>query len=87
MTLDELKAELRITDESLDDVLTPLLAGIEAEARQFLAVDALPDEPDVRQGLVMLARVQFDATTPDEAAKFRRVAETLLTPHRQGMGL
>ena len=87
MTLDELKAELRITTTDLDDVLEPMLVGIQAEARQFLGCVALPDEPDIRQGLVMLARAQFDAAGPDEAMKFRRVAETLLQPHRMGMGL
>ena len=87
MTLEELKAELRITSDDLDPPLAALLAGVEAEARQFIGRDFIPDEPDVRQGLVMLARSQFDAATPDEAMKFRRVAETLLQPHRVGMGL
>lgn len=87
MTLEELKSELRVTGNDLDDILNPLLAGVQAEARQFLGRDFLPDEDDVRQGLVMLARSQFDAATPDEAMKFRRVAETLLQPHRVGMGL
>lgn len=42
--------------------------------------------PDVLAAVAILVRVQYDAVEADEAAKWRRVAETLLQPYRTEMG-
>lgn len=89
LTLASLKNELRIEADNvdLDPVLQALVDGVLAEAKSYLCTPAVPDEPDVYQGCVLLARAKFDAVTPQEAAAYRDGALALLTPYRVGMGL
>jgi hypothetical protein len=47
-----------------------------------------PEIPaDVIAGVCLLVRVQYEALDPDEAAKWRKVAETLLQPYRTEIGV
>jgi len=41
---------------------------------------------DVIAAVCLLVRVQYEALDPDEAAKWRKCAETLLQPYRTEMG-
>lgn len=41
---------------------------------------------DVVAAVAMLVRIQYDVLEADEAAKWRKAAETLLTPYRTEMG-
>ena len=47
-----------------------------------------PEIPaDVVAGVALLVRVQYEALDPDEAAKWRKCAETLLQPYRTEIGV
>lgn len=52
-----------------------------------LEVTTEPDiAADVVTAVAILVRLQYDAVDPDDAAKWRRVAETLLQPYRVEIG-
>jgi hypothetical protein len=42
---------------------------------------------DVVAGVALLVRVQYEALDPDEAAKWRKCAETLLQPYCTEIGV
>lgn len=86
------KQRLRVIGSHLDADPQQALDGGEREACRFLDVDALPDDggaiyPDVVDGVLLLTKAAFEATTPQEIEGYRRAAETKLMPYRQGLGV
>ena len=97
MTLTELKAFLRVTHTADDTLLQMLLDGAVAEAFEFCnlrtlesdvtGVMELPESRSVDVALCLLVKAKYELQDADEIAAARRVAETLLMPHRQNMGV
>lgn len=46
-----------------------------------------PVAPDVVLGVALLVKADYEATTPDEVAGYRKAAETKLQPYRAAMGV
>lgn len=46
-----------------------------------------PVAPDVVNAVSLLVRAVYEAQTPEEAAGWRRAAETMLMPYRTGLGV
>lgn len=89
------RRRLRLIGTHADADLQVSLDGAEAEAVQFLNLQALPRvsdapdaavQPDVVEAVLLLTKASFEALSPDEIAGYRRAAETRLYPHRVGLG-
>ncbi len=46
-----------------------------------------PVAADVIEGVLLLVKAAFEATTPDEVASYREAAEWKLQPYRVGIGV
>ena len=46
-----------------------------------------PVASDVVEGVLLLVKASFEATTPDEVAAYREAAEWKLQPYRVGIGV
>ena len=86
-TLDEIKADLRVTHASDDALLQTLLEAAEDEAMCFLNCSELTISNSITAAIYLLVRAKYDATLPDEIARLRKCAETLLMPYREDMGI
>lgn len=92
LSLESLKASLRVIHDEDDALLQELLDGAEAEACRILNLDGLPEGesldvmPDVRTAVWLLVSADYEAPTADEAGKRRYAAETKLWPYRVRMG-
>lgn len=49
--------------------------------------DADPVAVDVVEGVLLLVKASFEATTPDEVKGYRQAAEVKLHPYRVGLGV
>lgn len=98
VTLDEVKAHLRVTHSADDALIQRYIDASESEALQFLNLTELPESPegsssealiadDVRVAIYLLVQARYDAEKADEMGQLRRVAETMLHPHRVGLGV
>lgn len=89
VTMQQAKAELRIVleDTEQDDHIQLLLDASEAEAAAFCNRENLPNEPSVASAVLLLLRSKFDLEDARDMARYRSVAETLLTPYRIDMGI
>lgn len=90
VTLQQLKDDLRITDDDSDTILQTLLDGAEAEARSFCNAPAdttMFTEPDVVVAVFLLVRSKYDLEDARDMERYRSVAETLLQPHRILIGI
>lgn len=85
----DLRQYLRIAHTLDDALLASLLDFAKAEAARYMsvAVDAIPDAPDVDAAIYMLAQAHYEAARPEDRLTMRRAAEILLTPHRAGWGV
>lgn len=86
-TLAAIKADLRVTHSADDTLIQTLINAAEDEAMCFLNVTELPSSASTTAAVYLLVRAKYDATMPDEIAKLRQCAETLLMPYREEMGL
>ena len=88
MTLEEVKAALRVTGTTDDDLLTRLLASATDECLRFTGLEALDSNTgdDLWQGVVVMIHADYDADAKDRNL-YRRAAETLWMPYRDGMGV
>lgn len=92
--LDDVKRYLRVIHDDDDDLLTRLIAGAQDEARQFLGVDALPEDESTSDGdtpgsvlLAICCLVKSDYECgPEDASMLRQIAERKLMPYRQELG-
>lgn len=88
--LNTVKFMLRIDASSAmsDETLAALVKGAEAEALQFLDLDALPDDADaITPAIALLVQCSFDTQTPDEIRVARERAEQILFPYRGKLGV
>lgn len=85
-TLYGLKAFMRITHDDDDVMLQAILDGAEADALEFCDRTELPDNPAVDVAIYMTSRALSDATTPDDAEKWRDAARLILWPFREKLG-
>lgn len=46
-----------------------------------------PVAPSVVDGVILLVKAAYEATTPEEVAGYRRAAETKFQPYRVGLGV
>lgn len=85
-----LRAYLRIAHALDDGLLSTLLDAARAEARRYLDIEdaePIPDLPDVDVAIYLLAQAHYEGARPDDRVAIRRAAETLLHPHRRGVGV
>lgn len=86
-TLAAIKADLRITHSADDTLIQTLINAAEDEAICFLNTASLPGSASITAAIFLLVRAKYDATLPDEIAKLRNCAETLLMPYREEIGV
>lgn len=88
MTLNEVKAALRVTGTQDDALLTRLLSSATAECLRFTGLDALDSntEDDLWNGILVMIHADYDADLK-ERDDYRRAAETLWMPYRTGLGI
>ena len=86
MILADLKEFLRVTHDEDDALLTALCDAAEDELTRYLEVSQLPPVASVTVAVMMLVRANYDAETPDDAARWSDVARTMAHSYRTGMG-
>lgn len=87
VNLQQVKDELRITDNDSDTHLQTLLDASLSEAASFCNTLELPSDPAVVSAVLLLVRSKYDLENADDMKSYRSVAETLLQPHRVTMGI
>lgn len=96
VSLDDVKADLRITHTSDDALLQILIDAAEDEAMQFLGVSELPtvvgsSEPPVKgsvyAAVFLSVKAKYEAASPEEIQKLRICFESLLMPYRESLGV
>lgn len=81
------KADLRVIHASDDALIQTFLDAAEEEACGFLNCARLPSSFSVQAAVLLLVRAKYDMSSPDEMAKIRACAETLLMPSRLDLGV
>jgi len=92
ITLEQVKADLRVTHDEDDGLLEILLNGATDEALLYMNRAQLPTVDDVVVGSVytavfLLVRGMYDTTDPAQMTAIRQRAEVMLQPYRQDLGL
>ena len=113
VTVEEIRAFLRIIHTDDDDLLQILIYGAEDEAKRFCNRTQLPTlpleypprydsssslvseevpssedpiAPSVRIAIYYLVQSKYEGTKPEDVARIRQAAETLLWPYRTELG-
>lgn len=113
VTVEEIRAFLRIIHTDDDDLLQILIDGAEDEAKRFVNRTQLPTlpldyppvynsssseipedvpssedpiAPSVRMAIYYLVQSKYEGTKPEDVARIRQSAETLLWPYRTELG-
>ena len=88
VTLQQLKADLRITSTAQDDYLQDLLDAVSCEMLSFLNMEAFPSPvpPSLITATWILARARHSVEDAREIERHRKLAETIMYPHRVEIG-
>lgn len=88
MTLDEVKAALRVSGNDDDELLGRLLSAATAECLRFTGLESIDSNTndDLLQGIIVMIHADYDGD-PKVRNEYRRAAESLWMPYRTGLGV
>jgi Phage gp6-like head-tail connector protein len=86
-TLALAKADLRVIHADDDVLIQSFLDAAEDEACHFINCARLPSSFSAQAAVLLLVRAKYDAVKPEDIAKLRQCAETLLMPLRLDLGV
>lgn len=88
LTLDEVKKNLRVGHDDLDDTIQRMIDSAEAECLNFIDQVELPSEIpfDMKTGIILMIQADFYGD-PAKRLDHRRAAESLWMPYREQLGV